>query len=444
MPQLPLGKKLSYASGGVAMNLTNLVISQWLFLLYASGGDQALVPPALFGLFFMLGRVTDAVTDPLIGYWSDNARYRLGRRIPFIRYGVLPFALVFFLLWTPPIDGPHWFNAVYVICLIQLYFILYTVVTTPYISLLPELTTDLKERINVSTLQAAFVMVGTVVFGVMGVILERWGWAAIGAVVALVTLASYTPTAFGIRERYQRTESAAAPVGLWRWLLTTLRNRPFLFLVCATSLYWFGLNLMLMLAPFWVVELLGLKKDAVSMLMGPFLATNIVFFVIFNLLAKRFGKYILFLATLLGTAVALPLLLFVGQLPFGTPFSQSMVVFGVVGIPVAGFLMLPFAILADVVDYDEARTGARREAIFFGVQAIFQKSAIGFSVFAFGLLVNYGDTLASATELGLKAVSVVAGLACLIGFVVFLGYPIRDRGGEIVSERSADGGSGAS
>lgn len=438
MAQLSVGGKISYAMGGVAMNLTNLVISQWLFLLYASGGEGALVPAALFGLFFMLGRITDAITDPLIGYWSDNARYRLGRRIPFIRFGVLPFAVVFFLLWTPPQEGQHWINSIYILALIQLYFVLYTVVTTPYISLLPELTTDLKERINVSTLQAVFVMIGTVVFGAMGLILERWGWPAIGLVVALITVLSYAPTALLIRERYQRPVAAAGPTGLWRWLVTTLRNRPFLHLVFATSLYWFGLNLMLMLVPFWAVSLLGLQKDAVSLLMAPFLGANIIFFVVFNILSKRLGKYPLFLLTLLGTGLAHPLLALVGELPLGSAFAQTMVIFGLIGIPVAGFLMLPFAILADVVDFDEARTGRRREAIFFGVQAIFQKSAIGLSVFVFGLLMDAGGD-GTATELGLKLIAGLAGLACLAGFAVFVGYPIRDRAGVIVRP----GGAGA-
>jgi len=421
--QLGFGRKLSYAMGGIALNLTNLVISQWLFVLYVPSEQAALVPAAWFGAFLMLGRFTDAITDPLIGYLSDNTRTRLGRRIPYILFGMFPFALVFCLLWTPPVDHLHWLNTLYAFGLIQIFFVLYTVVCTPYISLLPEIASSAAERINISTMQAIFIMVGTVVFGGMGIILERWGWLAIGLVVAVLILISFLPTTLAIRERPPTPAPAGAPHGLVAWIKLTLANRPFLYVAFSTSLYWIALNLVLMLVPFWVTDYLGLKKDAVSLLMAPFLVSNVVFFFVVNVLAKRFGKYLLFLITLIGSALVIPLVALVGHLPWGTPFVQSAVVFGLAGVPVAGFLVLPYAILADVVDYDEQHTGMRREAIYFGVQAIFQKSAIGISIVVFGLLVHFGGPDSNA--LGLRIVAGLAGLACLAGFFVFLGYPLR-------------------
>ncbi|MFH1808357.1 MAG: MFS transporter [Pseudomonadota bacterium] len=420
MTGLSTTRKLSYAAGGAAMNLSNLVISQWLFVLWASGGPSSHVSPALFGSLFMLGRVTDAITDPLIGYWSDNARYRRGRRIPFIALGLLPFAVVFFLLWVPPIEGRHWLNAVYIALVIQTYFVLYTIVNTPYVSLLPEIAVEARDRINISTLQAVFVMLGTIVFGAMSLVLASGGWRAVGVVVAVVIVASYLPTVLAIRERPTlRHDVEGAPSALWPWLRTTLQHRAFLHLVAATSLCWFGLNLALMLVPFWVQDVLGLPEAAVAKLMAPFLISNILFFGVFNLLAKRFGKYRMFLVTLIGSGFALPLIALVGVFELGSPLILSMVAFGVVGAPVAGFLMLPFALLADVVDDDAKATGRRREAIFFGVQAIFQKTVIGASILVFGLLAeNSGAT-------ALRTVAVVAGVACLLGAVAFVGYPLR-------------------
>ena len=87
-------------------------------------------------------------------------------------------------------------------------------------------------------------------------------------------------------------------------------------------------------------------------------------------------------------------------------------------------MMLPFAALADVVDYDEQLTGQRREAIYFGVQAIFQKTMIGLSILAFGVLAFIGGD-GKATVLGLKIIVGVAGVSCLIGFFVMLRYPLK-------------------
>ena len=93
---------------------------------------------------------------------------------------------------------------------------------------------------------------------------------------------------------------------------------------------------------------------------------------------------------------------------------------GLAGLPVAGFGVVAFALLADVIDADTARTGIRREAIYFGVQAILQKSMIGLSVVTFALLQRAPGTS------GLEWTSLLAGAFCLSGLVFFLRYRLRN------------------
>ncbi len=426
MAQLSTARKIAYAAGGMGMNLPNLIVSQWLLKRYVPGGDEALVPVALFSTIFLLGRITDGVSDPLVAYYSDRLRSKWGRRIPFVAITMVPLAVVFVLLWSPPIDGLSLGNAVFAFCLVQVYFVLYTAITTPYLALLPELTSDPKQRVNIATWQAVFVMLGTAVFAVVGVVIEQWGWLALGLVGGSLTLLSFAPTVLFIRERPRPAESAdpAEKINLLTWVRMTLRNRPFLFLVTATSCYWFGLNLLIMLVPYFVQDYLGLEEGAVTLVMGPFLAMNTVCFVAFNVLAKRLGKYPLFLVTLAGTALAAPLLSAVGLLDLGGGLAQTAVVMAVIGIPVAGFMMLPYALLADVVDHDEQLTGRRREAIYFGVQAVFQKVTVGLSVFVFGMLVLADGRVDSIPAL--KTVPFIASGACLVGLVAFWRYPLRE------------------
>jgi Na+/melibiose symporter-like transporter len=93
---------------------------------------------------------------------------------------------------------------------------------------------------------------------------------------------------------------------------------------------------------------------------------------------------------------------------------------GLAGLPVAGFGVVAFALLADVIDADTARTGLRREAIYFGVQAILQKSMIGFSVVTFAFLQRAPGTS------GLVWTSLLAGTFCLCGLLCFLPYRLRN------------------
>ena len=426
MAQLSTARKIAYAAGGMGMNLPNLIVSQWIFKRYVPGGEDALVPVALFSTIFLLGRITDGVSDPLIAYHSDRLRSRWGRRIPFVAITMVPLAMVFFLLWMPPFEGKSLGTALFAFLMVQLYFVLYTAITTPYLALLPELTSDPDQRVNIATWQAVFVMLGTAVFAVVGVVIEQWGWVALGIVGGGLTLVSFAPTVLFIREqpRPEETDDPAEKINLLVWVRMTLRNRPFLFLVTATSCYWFGLNLLIMLVPYFVQDYLGLEEGAVTLVMGPFLLMNTVCFVAFNILSRRLGKYPLFLVTLAGTALAAPLLSAVGLLDLGSGLVQTSVVMAVIGVPVAGFMMLPYALLADVVDHDEQLTGRRREAIYFGVQAVFQKVTVGLSVFVFGMIVLADGQVSSVVAL--KVVPFIASGACLVGLVAFLRYPLRE------------------
>jgi Na+/melibiose symporter-like transporter len=88
-----------YCSGGFAMNLTNLVLSQWLYERYVVGG---VLGTTAFSLILLAGRITDGVSDPFFAFWTDNSWTRWGRRMPFLVLATLPLAAVCFFLWLPP------------------------------------------------------------------------------------------------------------------------------------------------------------------------------------------------------------------------------------------------------------------------------------------------------------------------------------------------------
>lgn len=434
MNQLSMKQKLSYAMGGLSLNLANLVISQWLLKLYVPNKEEALVPGFLFAAIFLVGRVVDGITEPIAGFVSDHHRSRRGRRIPFIMAMTLPAAVITFLLWVPPVPGSmHWANAVWVFVLVQLFFICWSLLANPYMALLPEITSDLGERVNISTYQAVFLMVGTLVFGVMGPIKDALGWAGLGLVTGGLTVASFVPTMLAIREKPSNAGSAATEkmrfAMIFQWAKTTFHNRPFRYLLGATALFWFGLNMIILIIPFWTQYVLGRSDRDVVLLMAPLLATNIVFFFVFNYLAKRFGKYPVMLLTFILAAFTMPLLWLVGTGPGVDAMLHTQIVMAWIGVPVAGIMILPYAILSDVIDHDETLTGRRREGIYVGVQAIFQKIAIGISIaVATGLMYFGGDV--RPTEFGLKLIAAAAGCSSFIAFAVFLGYPIREKDGK--------------
>jgi glycoside/pentoside/hexuronide:cation symporter, GPH family len=406
-----------YSLGALAMNLANLVLTEWFYERYVVGG---VISTVAFSIIILAGRITDGVSDPFLAYWTDNTRSHWGRRIPFLLFGTLPFAIVSFLLWVPPQGGAEWVRVTYAVVLAQAYFLLYGLVITPYLALLPEIAGSSSDRLNLTTGQGVAALAGTLCFAFAGLIVQNFGFVGLGVMVGLAILISYYPIPLVISE-WERTAGAKASLKeLFQWIRDVVGNQTFLPLLISTSLYWFALNLLLMLVPRWVQVQLGMEKDAVTWLMLPFIAVNLAAFFLFNWLAKRLGKYRSFLLVFALTVLVFGLVGFSDRIQVGlSQFGVAQFIVGLAGVPVGGFGVLAFALLADVIDEDSTRRGLHREAIFFGVQAIFQKSMIGLSAVAFGWLQTFGSNES------FHACAFLAAAVCLVGLFAFARFPIR-------------------
>ncbi len=399
---------LLYSAGGLAMNLTNLVVSQWLFERYVTGG---VLGAPVFALILLAGRLTDGLSDPFVAYWTDNLRSSRGRRLPFLRWGTLPFALACFALWQPP---PGWGPAgrlLYAFAVTQIYFLSYALVVTPYLAFLPELGPTARRRLDLATGQATAALVGTLLFALTGLVLERGGYGALGALLAVAVLVSFWPPAFGLRETPPPTH--AERLGLRPFvkaIIAVAANGRFHPLLAATSLFWFGLNLLLMLVPRVTAERLHAPPGTVTLIMLPFIGVNLLGFFACNVFAKRFGSHRVFLVALAGAGLTFPAFGLCGT-PWLPGLAGAQGVAAAAALPVAAFAVLPFALLAEVIDDDAVRSGQRREALYFGVQAVFQKTAIGLSIATFALLGSGG------VDAGWAAL--LAGVACLAGAATY-------------------------
>ena len=422
-------KRFFYGMGGLTISLSDLIVMQWLLVRYLPPESPPLVNASILGVLIFLGRVAEGISFAVVGHWSDQYQSPHGRRIPFLRAVIIPFVLVFFGLFNPPFATSQGLNTLYAGVFIFLYFGMYGAVVVPYVALIPELTSNLKERVDLTTWQSLFILVSTFIFGMTGFLLKHFGWVPVMGGAALLVFLFFLPVCTRFAE--SRTNNPSSDHSTLKEAVSlSLKNRAFRLALVPMGIFWFALSGLTTLIPYWVTLYLGYSQNEVVNIMLPYLLISFVSFFVVNRLSIRVGKHKMLLFGYFLSSMLFFGLMLVGYLPFFTEFVQTQLLIALCGIPVAIFTVLAFPLLSDVVDYDELLTGKRNEAIFFGVKGIFQKILIGLSALVFTLISN---TSISGLPViyGLKLMALFCGIASLIAFLIFLRYPLRESHGKI-------------
>ncbi len=156
--------KLAFGAGDLGPAITANVLV--FFLLYFFT-QVAGLSPALAGSILMIGKISDAINDPIVGILSDRTRTRWGRRIPWILVGAIPFGAIFFLQWLVPHFSNNqaindWFLFAYYVFIGVIFNVTYTIINLPYTALTPELTQDYNERTSLNSFRFTFSIGGSI------------------------------------------------------------------------------------------------------------------------------------------------------------------------------------------------------------------------------------------------------------------------------------------
>lgn len=428
LKKLPVLGKVAYGIGAGGWSLIDRIMVTWLFYFYVVSpikGEEALVSGVVFGVIMFLGRVVDAVADPLVARWSDNLDSRLGRRIPFMIYSGVLYTAVFVALFYPPTAGESAINNVYLTLMLGIYFALFTAYVCPYLALLPELARTNEDRVDLATYKAIFSIIGVAGAAIGGGILinsmGNYGMIWVMAAIGLVLL--YVPAL--IREKDYAT-SEPATLGLIDALVTTFRNRPFVIYLAGMVAFNLGFTIVTLNIPPYVTVLLGGTEGDTAIYFGLVLGVALLCFPLVNILSKKYGLKTVMLSSLTLLFLFLPGIYFLGRPLFGlAPAYFGYILMALLGVPVSSIFVVPDAIVAAVSDLEERLTGQRREGMYFGAQGFVSKLAMGLSSVITGFLLDYfGKT--AAQPLGIQLTGPVAALFVLIGAIIFIYYPEKE------------------
>jgi GPH family glycoside/pentoside/hexuronide:cation symporter len=173
--KLKFTTKLAYGAGDLGAAITANILVFYLLFFFT---DVAGLPPGLAGSILTVGKISDAINDPIVGVMSDRTRSHWGRRLPWMLFGAIPFGIIYYLQWIIPHFSDNseinkWGLFIYYVLIGILFNIAYTMVNLPYTALTPELTQDYNERTNLNSIRFAFSIGGSILSLILYILISN-------------------------------------------------------------------------------------------------------------------------------------------------------------------------------------------------------------------------------------------------------------------------------
>ena len=363
-----------YASGSLATAVSYQAFGTYIQFLYI---DIYGLKAAWVGIVWAIYGIWNAVNDPLAGYWSDRTHTRFGRRIPWIAGLFIPLSVTFYFLFVPPESVKLAAGTpllLYFLFFVLVFDLLWSLVVMNWTALFPEMVPDEKMRAEVSGWREVFSLVGLMIGVALPPVIAGEDWSNVSTVallISVVTALFFGISLLGSRERreFQQDE----PLSFVESIRFTLTNRDFLFFLGANLMVQFVFLALTSTIPFYAKYALRIQSEITffgltldpglqnSLLLGGALLLALPGMLLWTIVAKRIGSWRALRICMLISAVTL-LLFFLPQ-----SFPGGLAITSVYGLSLAGLMMLTNPLIADMVDEDELKTGARREGLYFGM-----------------------------------------------------------------------------
>ncbi|TLX74940.1 MFS transporter [Labilibacter sediminis] len=403
---VPLGQRAAYGAGQLTINLYPAALGVFMFyLIYGFKMD-----PALAGLVAAIPKIFDALIDPIMGFVTDNTRSRWGRRKPYILLGSIITGIAFMGLWQMYPENSETYNFIYFLSLSFVFFISFTIYSTPFIGLGYEMTSDYNER---TRLMAAGQVMGQIAW-----MIAPWFWILIGnpdiffeestegvrvlsvwvggisifigALPAFFCKGMVVPDAQD-ESKLSLKNMTSNLKELWQAIVQTLTCKPFVKLCGTTFLIFNGFQTIAQFSYFIILYYLFEGSITAAGTWPPWFstvnaaATAFLIIPIITKISTKVGKKNAFIISTLLSIVgyvlkwwcfnpANPWLMFL-PLPF-------------ISFGIGGLFTLMMSMTADVCDLDELNNGKRREGMFGAVYWLMVKIGNGLAMGLSGVVLK--------------------------------------------------------
>ena len=413
-----VGRKVAYGFGSVAFGVKSNGFDYFFLIFYSQVMG---VSAYLVSLALMIALIVDALSDPLIGYLSDNTRSRWGRRHPFMYAAALPASVAYYYVWNPPagLEGDALFP--YIVTLAILVRTLITVYEIPSSSLVAEMSDDYDERTSMLSYRYFFGWTGGTLMGAFATIFilvptatisngmfNVAGHGQVGAIAATVIFLAIMISALGthrmIPDLKPPPPARQMSVGLiYREVFETLASRSFLALFLAALFGAVASGVSTTLSFYFSTFFWGFTTEQIGLISLSVVISALMAFFISPVISRRLGKKrgAITIGLMAFTVAPAPIFLrLLGLMPENGDPALFPLVLSIIVVDVAliiAYQTLSTSMIADLVEEAEIKTQRRNEGVFFASVTFVRKVTQGIGAAVAGVLLTISQFPVGAT-----------------------------------------------
>ena len=445
MKKLPRRKIYRYCLADIAKGLFNGMIGNYLLYFFqptVKSGLPVLLPEnkllgfiTVMALVTGLGKVVDAVTDPLVASLSDKCTHKDGRRMPFLKYAAIPYALSVLMIFYAPFEQGSVLNAIWVGFFLVAYYTSYTFYFIPRNALVPEIIPDTKERVGYYGISTAFFM-GSSSFMYAATLFVNllkdagfsplWAWRTVFAVFATIGLVCVLLSATAFNEKDYVESNTKPKESLLKSFGLVLRNKNFVMyglgdLFSGVSMAFFQTAML-----YYITMLLNVPEEQSFLVMLSAIGVALCLFPFIVKFSRKYSKKVLLVAASIVFTIVFAFI-YVGDkiaaLAPGNELFVGLALGLVVAFPFAAINILPQAILSDIIQQDSLEGGVNREGFFSATKTFIEKIASAVAMVVVSSVLAIGAQAGESVGLlGVKLTGVYAGVFSLLSLLFFTLY----------------------
>lgn len=432
MPETPLSLRtiFNYAAPFVPAYFLYMLVSIG-YMFFAT--DVLLIAPGIIGTIFFLSKIWDAVSDPLVGYWSDQTKSRFGRRRSWMIFSAIPLSLAAVMMWSPPAALPKPALILWVGFSLFAFYTLFTAYAVPQLALGAELNSNPQERARLfggRQIGLSFGMLFAFALGAPLIVGHEEArtnvvFLSVAGGLAFSVIALLCARGLPKEPVRQNVRKAKNPFSAVRDVAANPHARLLLFVYFIEV---FGIGGTSVMTPY-VLEYVTDAASAIAFVFIAFTLATTLSIPFWVAMSRRFERHRLWLIAMGFQAIGYGSIAFQGE---------GRLTLLIVGCAINGFgsgcgQTLGYAIKADIIDYDELQTGERKEGTYFATWNLASKLGTGLMLAIGGWSLQWAGYVNGVpqTEFVKNTILFVAGgvpfICMVIGMIAFSRFSLNSK-----------------